>query len=113
MDEDHSAAELARASGALLSSRLSSLMDRTVKVDMWILGPRNYPQAHVKLPEAVVSDLPDLIASARGLNPAVQTEAVVRAIWRLGSYRLGQNLLRRIPVRVADLPTPARAEPRP
>jgi hypothetical protein len=64
VDEDHGAAELARAPGALLSSRPSSLMDRTVKVDLWILGPRNYPEAHVKLPEAVVSDLPNLLASA-------------------------------------------------
>jgi hypothetical protein len=60
----------------------------------------------MKLPEVVVSDLSELVARARELNPAVQTESVVRAIWRPGSYRLRQNLLRRIPVRVADLPSP-------
>jgi hypothetical protein len=32
----------------------------------------------------------------------LQAEAVVRAIWRLGSYRLRQDLLRRIPIRVTD-----------
>jgi hypothetical protein len=74
-------------------------MDKTRRVDLWILGARNFPQAHVKLPETLVDDLPDLLARSRELNPAVDTAAVVRTIWRLGCYRLRQNLLRRIPVR--------------
>ena len=39
---------------------------------------------------------------SRALNPAVRIDAVVATIWRLGSYRLGQNLLRGIRVRVSD-----------
>jgi hypothetical protein len=79
-------------------------MDEVIWVDMWVLGPRNYPHAHVKLPAHLVSDLPRLLAAAQDLNLAVTPEVIVRAIWRLGSYRLGQNLLRRIPISVADLP---------
>lgn len=58
----------------------------------------------VTLPEHVVGDLPALVARARILNPAVRLDAVVASIWRLGSYRLGQNLLRGIPVRISDQP---------
>lgn len=71
---------------------------------IWLLGNRNYPERLVKLPEQLVGGLPDLIASAQGLNPGVTPDAVVQAIWRLGSYRLGQNLLRRIPIRLSELP---------
>ena len=64
---------------------------------IWLLGDRGYPERLVKLPEHLVGDLPGLIASAQQLNPGVTPDAVVKTIWRLGSYRLGQNLLRRIP----------------
>jgi hypothetical protein len=78
-------------------------IDRVVVIDMWILGERRYPFAHVKLPEDVVRDFPRLLELARGLNPAVSAESVARAIWRLGSYRLEQNLLRRIPLATGDV----------
>ena len=74
------------------------------KAHIWLLGNRNYPERLVKLPEHLVGGLPDLIASAQRLNPGVTPDAVVQAIWRLGAYRLGQNLLRRIPVKLSDLP---------
>jgi hypothetical protein len=51
-----------------------------------------------------VRDLPDLVARAQQLDPTVTADAVVHAIWRLGSYRLGQNLVRRIPVRISEPP---------
>jgi hypothetical protein len=31
-------------------------------------------------------------------------DAIIGAIWRLGCYRLGQNLLRGIPVQLRDAP---------
>ena len=80
-------------------------MDVT-KVDIWILGDRNYPIAHVKLPGFAVSDFRELVQRAQALNPAVRPDDVVRAIFRLGSYRVLQNLIRGIPVRVGDLPAP-------
>jgi hypothetical protein len=58
----------------------------------------------VTVPEHLVADFPDLLARARDLNPAVSVDSVVQTIWRLGSTRLDQNLLRRIPVRIADIP---------
>jgi len=74
------------------------------RVNVWVLGNRDYPERLVKLPPDRVRDLPELIAGAQQLNPAVTADDVVRAIWRLGSRRLHQNLLRRIPVRLSDLP---------
>jgi hypothetical protein len=52
----------------------------------------------VKLPAHLIGDIPDLVIRAQQLNPAATPETVVKAIWRLGSYRAGQNLLRRIPL---------------
>jgi hypothetical protein len=86
----------------LSRARRARLDVRRVKV--WLLGDRGYPERLVKLREERVRDLPDLIVAAQQLNPAVTVDAVVHAIWRLGSYRLHQNLLRRIPVKVSDLP---------
>jgi hypothetical protein len=80
-------------------------MDVT-KVDVWILGNCNYPIAHVKLPSFAVSDFPELLERAREMNPATRPDDIVRAIWRLGSYRVRQNLLRRLPISVKDLPVP-------
>jgi hypothetical protein len=76
------------------------------KAEVWLLGDRNYPLGHVKLPAAAVADLPDLVRRARDLNPASEPDDVVRAIWRLGSSRLFQNLVRGLPVRVTELPMP-------
>jgi hypothetical protein len=73
------------------------------RAKMWLLGPRDYPEQVVTVPEHLVRDLPDLIAQAQRLNPAATPDAVVKTIWRLGSYRLGQNLIRRIPIRLAEL----------
>jgi hypothetical protein len=74
------------------------------RIDVWLLGHHNYPERRVRLADHLVHDLPDLIVGAQQLNPAVTPEAVVQAIWRLGRYRLQQNLLRRIPLRACDLP---------
>jgi hypothetical protein len=73
------------------------------RVNVWLLGNRNFPERLVKLPEHLVRDLPDLIAHAQRLNPVATADGVVRAVWRLGMYRLGQNLLRRIPLNPSEL----------
>ena len=74
------------------------------RAKVWLLGDRDYPERLVTLPEYLVRDLPDLLVAAQQLNPATTPDAVVKTIWRLGSYRLGQNLIRRIPIRLAELP---------
>jgi hypothetical protein len=81
-------------------------MDSVKAVDVWIVGDRNFPQSHLKLATHVVEDLPELVRSAQELNPSTTVETVVRAIWRLGSYRIRQNLLRRIPMRASDFRMP-------
>jgi hypothetical protein len=40
-----------------------------------------------------VEELPDLLAAAQELNPAINPGDIVWSIWRLESYRLRQNLL--------------------
>ena len=77
-------------------------MNRVRRLKIYVLGQRDYPEALVTVPEHLVAGLPDLVARARGQNPAVRIDEIIATIWRLGSYRLGQNLLRGIRVRVSD-----------
>jgi hypothetical protein len=72
------------------------------RAKMYLLSEHDYPEAMVRISEHQLGDLEDLIARARALNPAVRLDDIVAHIWRLGCYRLGQNLLRRIPVRIGD-----------
>jgi hypothetical protein len=72
------------------------------RLKIYLLGQRDYPEAIVSVPEHLLGDLPDLVARARATNPALSLDAIIANIWRLGCYRLGQNLLRGIPVRVRD-----------
>ena len=72
------------------------------RLKIYLLGPGDYPEAIVAVPEHLVGDLPDLVRQARAENPAVRLDDIVANIWRLGSYRQRQNLLRRIPVRLRD-----------
>jgi hypothetical protein len=79
-------------------------MDPVTRIDVYASGPRGYLHTRVKLPEHLVADLPDLMEGARELNPAVDADAVIRTIWRLGCKALRRNNERDIPVRAADLP---------
>jgi hypothetical protein len=81
-------------------------MEPVVRVDVWVLGPRNYPVGYAKLPATLVADFADLVDGAKRLNPATTPEAVVRAIWRYGSRQLWRNLRHRIPITGQDLPEP-------
>ena len=77
-------------------------MNQVRRLKIYLLGERDYPEAVVTVPEHMLGDLLGLIARARATNPALPLDAIIGTIWRLGSYRLGQNLLRRIPVGVRD-----------
>lgn len=76
---------------------------KVVRIKLWLLGERNYPESQLTLPEHIVSDLPDLLARARALTPGVSVDSVVQTLWRLGAQRLDVSLSRRIPVRAADI----------
>ena len=71
------------------------------RLKVYVLGERDYPEALITVPEPLVRDLPDLVARARAINPATSVDRVVQTIWRLGSWRLDQNLRHHIPVKVA------------
>ena len=79
-------------------------MNLVRRVKVYVLGPSDYPEAVVTVPEHLVGDLPTLVARARALNPAVPIDAIIASIWRLGCHRLGQNLIRGIPVRLQEGP---------
>ena len=85
-------------------SKTRTHMTALTRIKLWFLGPRDHPEGVVTLPEHMVRDFPSLLEQARKLNPAVSVESVVYTIWRLGSRRLEQNLVRHIPVRVSELP---------
>lgn len=69
-------------------------MQTVARVDIMILGERNYPEAQVKLPDSVVADLPVLVAAAQLANPSASYAEVVRAIWRYGSREVRSALAR-------------------
>lgn len=79
-------------------------MNNVRRLKIYLLGPRDYPEAVVTVPEHLVTGLPELVERARAQNPAVRIDEIIATIWRLGSYRLGQNLLRGLPVRISDQP---------
>ncbi len=45
-----------------------------------------------------LNESPRLVERVRGHNPALRLDKIIATIWRLGYYRLAQNLLRRLPV---------------
>jgi hypothetical protein len=61
------------------------------RIKIWLLSDCDYPERVVTLDHDRVRDLPDLLARAQQLDPTVRADHVVQTIWRLGSYRLGQN----------------------
>lgn len=69
-------------------------MSKVARVDIMILGERNYPEAQVKLPDVVVADLPVLVEAAQAVNPSASYADVVRAIWRYGSREVRSALAR-------------------
>ncbi len=79
-------------------------MNPVKRLKIYVLGPRDYPEAIVTVREHLVTGLPELVERARAQNPAVRLDEIIATIWRLGCYRLGQNLLRGIPVRAKDHP---------
>jgi len=81
-------------------------MEPVVRVDVWVLGARNYPLGYAKLPATLVADFTDLLHGARRLNPAASAEDLTRAIWRYGARQVWRNLRHRIPITAQDLPEP-------
>lgn len=65
---------------------------KVVRVDVLIMGERNFPVAQTKLPVTVVADLPLLLEAAKRANPSMTYEEIVRAIWRYGTKQLRSNL---------------------
>ena len=77
-------------------------MNRLRRAKVYLLGDHDYPEVVVSIPEHLLGDVPDLVRRARATNPAVPLDAIIATVWRLGYNRLGQNLLRGIPMRVRD-----------
>ena len=77
--------------------------EQVERVDILILGPRRYPLAPlIKLPAALVEDLPDLLAEFQTQDPTVTFEALMRAIVRLGMRRLRINVLKGVKLAAWD-----------
>lgn len=78
-------------------------MDPVKRIDVLILGDRNYPMAQVKIPEHLCFDLKQLVEAGQILNASIGEEEITRAIWRLGSRQLRRNLARGILPSASDL----------
>lgn len=61
-------------------------MNPVRKLKIYLLGRGDYPEALVTVPEHLVGNLPDLVARARALNPAVPLDVIIATIWRLGCH---------------------------
>jgi len=59
------------------------------RADIWLWGNRNFPERKITLTAAFVQDLPDLLAACQRLQPALDMDTLVRAIWRLASAPSG------------------------
>lgn len=69
------------------------------RADIWLLGDRNFPERKITLREAFVRDLPELLAACQQLQPSLDMDALVQAIWRFGLRTVCHNHERRIPIR--------------
>lgn len=78
--------------------------DKVTRVDLMVLGERNFPVYSLKLPQTAVADLPELLAAARRMNPSFTYDEIIRAIWRFGTQRLANTLAKGVLPRVEDLP---------
>ena len=68
--------------------------ERIERVDILILGPRQYPVAPlIKVPGVLVADLPNLLAEFQKQDPTATYEGLMRAVVRLGMRRLRTNVL--------------------
>lgn len=77
---------------------------KVTRIDLQILGDRNFPIATARINEEQCRDFPTVLDAALKLNPSTTPEDVARAIWRYGTRALQGNLARRIPIRVETLP---------
>jgi hypothetical protein len=64
-------------------------IEEVVRVEISVVGSRNFPIVTAKLPINLVSDLPTLVHYAQMIQPEVSSEEVIRAIWRAGCEVVG------------------------
>lgn len=83
---------------------MSRGMEPVHRIDLQASSRTSYLHTKMRLPEHVVSDLPALLKAAQALNPAIDPEALVRTIFRLGMRAVRRNNERGVPIRLADLP---------
>jgi hypothetical protein len=74
-------------------------MEAIRSADIWLLGERNYPGGKIRLTSEHVRDLPELLTACQGLQPSLDMDALVRAIWQYGVRTVRHNQQRRIPIR--------------
>ena len=68
------------------------------RADIWLWGNRNFPERKITLTAAFVQDLPDLLAACQRLQPALDIDALVQAIWRFGVRTVRHNEQRHIAI---------------
>lgn len=78
------------------------------RIDLQILGERNFPLATARINAEQAKDFPTLLDAAVKLNPATTPEDVVRAIWRHGCRRVNNILATRHPINTDELPNAMR-----
>lgn len=83
---------------------------RTVRVDVVVLGERNFPIGFSKVGEEAVSDYAALLLAAQKKNPAANHDDVIKSIWRLGSVALADRLRKGWLIDTDELPGPAVAD---
>ena len=79
------------------------------KADIWLLGDRNFPERKITVTGELLRDLPELLTARQRLQPSLDMDALVRAIWRFGVRTVRHNQQRNIPIvltkaRPADVP---------
>ena len=73
------------------------------KAEIWLLGDRNFPHRKITLTDQQVGDLPHLLAACQELQPALDLDTLIQAIWRFGVRTVRRNQQRRIPSTLGTL----------
>lgn len=84
---------------------------KVTRVNVQLLGARNFPLATGKIPEELCHDFGEVYAAALVNNPTATPEDVVRAIWRYGTRATRKAIKEHISIKTEALPPAQLAEP--
>jgi hypothetical protein len=72
------------------------------RVQVTVLGERDFPLAQFHLEEAYVKDFAALVDAIHEEHPALTDKEIIRLLWRYGTRSLRSALSKRAPLRIDE-----------